>query len=137
MLDATVLWKLCLSRPMTEITVIEFCSQAYTGSDWKSKQGDSAMVRRDPSMVHWITKWWDIQGGYKPAFSSLDSEVFELGELRDERRSPVKGIGKGIKEAGLCKMCPKALLSLGSSLGKLRCNINLKQCLCPLTCFWF
>lgn len=59
---------------------------------WLKKQtGWSAMVRTDPSMVYWITKLWDIQQGYKPAFSSLDSEVFELGELRDERRSPAKG----------------------------------------------
>lgn len=55
--------------------------------------------------------------------------------MRGEALSKAVWIGKRIKEPGLCKMCPKALHSLGSSLGKLRCNINLKQYLCPLTCF--
>lgn len=59
------------------------------------------MVRRDPSMVSWITKLWDIQQGYKPAFLSSDSEVFELGELRGEALSEAVWIGKGIKEPGL------------------------------------
>lgn len=89
------------------------------------------MVRRDPSMVSWITKLWDIQQGYKPAFLSSESEVFELGELRGEALSEAVWIGKGIKEPGLQNVSK----GTAQSWGKLRCNINLKQYLCLLTCF--
>lgn len=140
MLDATILWNLYLSGSVKEVTVYSFVDKAYTGSDWKSKQGDNATARRDSSTMYRITNWGipkEDTNLHCQAWveKCLNERNFEIRGQAWSKAMWIGGLAKGQRDQDSAKHAQRHRSLLRPGWGKLRCSLNLKLCLSPLTCF--